>query len=72
MLLLLALPMSSPRDDSKTKKQIAADVVTEYLILSDNMTMIYISPDLFGSAFKEDLDLRNLISPPIVPLDSDL
>jgi hypothetical protein len=57
------------QDVSKAKKQIATDVVTEYLIGSNNMAMIYISPDPFGSAFK-DLDPHNLISSPIVPLDS--
>ena len=44
-------------DTNKTKRQIAADVVGDYLIGSDDMTMIYISPDPFGSAFEEDLDL---------------
>ena len=46
------------KDDNKTKKQIAADVVAEYLIESNNTTMIYVSPDPFGSAFEEDIDLR--------------
>ena len=46
------------RDDNKSKKQIAADVVTEYLIGPDDMAMIYVSPDPFGSAFKENLDIR--------------
>ena len=46
------------KDEHKTKKQIAADVVTEYLIGSDDLAMIYVSPDPFASAFEEDLDLR--------------
>ncbi len=39
------------KDDSKTKKQIAANVVAEYLTGHDDMAMIYVSPDPFGSAF---------------------
>ena len=46
------------KDDNKTKKQIAADVVAEYIIGSNDMAMIYVSPDPFGSAFEEELDLR--------------
>jgi len=46
------------KDEQKTKKQIAADVVSEYLIGSDDMAMIYVSPDPFASTFEEDLDLR--------------
>jgi hypothetical protein len=46
------------KDEQKTKKQIAADVVSEYLIGSDDMAMIYVSPDPFATAFEEDLDLR--------------
>jgi hypothetical protein len=46
------------KDDNKTKKQIAADVVAEYLIGSNDMAMIYISPDPFGSAFEEEINLR--------------
>ena len=45
------------KDDNKTKKQIAADVVAEYLIGSNNMAMIYVSPDIFGSAFEEEIYL---------------
>ena len=48
------------KDDNKTKKQIAADVVAEYLIGSHDMAMIYVSPDLFGLAFEEELDLRKV------------
>jgi hypothetical protein len=47
-------------DDHKSKTQIAADVVTEYLIGLDDMAMVYISPDPFGSAFEEELDLRKV------------
>jgi hypothetical protein len=46
------------KNDNKTKKQIGADVVADYLIRSDNMAMIYVSPNPFGSAFEDDLDLR--------------
>ena len=34
------------KDTNKTKKQIVADVVADYLIGSDNMAMIYVFPDL--------------------------
>ncbi len=40
------------------KKQLAADVVAEYLIGVDDMAMVYVSPDPFQSAFEEELDLR--------------
>ena len=46
------------KDDNKSKKQIAADVVAEYLIGADNMAMVYVSPDPYGTAFEEELDLR--------------
>ena len=46
------------KDVSKTKKQLAADVVAEYLIGLHDMAMIYVSPDPFGLAFEEELDLR--------------
>ena len=46
------------KDDNKTKKQIAADVVAEYLIGSNDMAMIYVSLDPFGSAFEEEINLR--------------
>ncbi len=42
----------------KLKKEIAADVVTEYLIRASDLEMIYISPDPYGRTFKEELDLR--------------
>ena len=45
------------KDDNKTKKQITADVVAEYLIGSNDTAMIYVSPDPFGAAFEEELDL---------------
>jgi hypothetical protein len=42
----------------KSKKEIAADVVTEYLIGASDLEMIYISPDPYGRTFQEELDLR--------------
>jgi hypothetical protein len=47
-----------PNNNTKSKKQIAADVVSEYLIGADDMAMVYVSPDPFSSAFEEELDLR--------------
>jgi hypothetical protein len=41
-----------------SKKDIAAEVVKEYLIGAKDMAMIYISPDAFYGAFEEELDLR--------------
>jgi len=43
---------------TNSKKQLAADVVAEYLIGVDDMAMVYVSPDPFRSAFEEELDLR--------------
>jgi hypothetical protein len=48
----------SHNDGPWLKKHIAADVVTEYLIGASDMAMIYVSPDQYGSAFEEELDLR--------------
>ncbi len=45
-------------DGPQWKKHIAADVVAEYLIGALDMAMIYVSPDPYGSAFEEELDLR--------------
>ena len=42
----------------RSKKQIAADVVAEYFINASDMATVYISPDPYGSAFEEDLNLR--------------
>ncbi len=44
--------------DQSSKKQIAADVVLEYLIGASDMAMIYVSPDPYGTAFKEELNLH--------------
>ncbi len=44
--------------DQHSKKQIAANVVLEYLIGASDMAMIYVSPDPYGTAFEEELDLR--------------
>jgi hypothetical protein len=41
-----------------SKKDIAAEVIREYLIGKDDMATIYISPDPFYGAFEEELDLR--------------
>jgi hypothetical protein len=39
------------------KKDIAVEVIREYLIGKEDMAMIYISPDPFYGAFEEELDL---------------
>ncbi len=41
----------------KRKKDITAEVMSEYLIGPGDMAMVYISPDPFYGAFKEELDL---------------
>jgi hypothetical protein len=41
-----------------SKKDIAAEVVWEFSIGHDDMAMVYLSPDPFYGAFKEELDLR--------------
>ena len=41
-----------------TKKEIAAEVMSEYSIGVYDMATVYISPDPFYGAFEEDLDLR--------------
>jgi hypothetical protein len=40
-----------------TKKNIAAKVVTEFMIGSKDMEMLYISPDPYYQAFEEELNL---------------
>ncbi len=45
------------KSPAKSKKDIAAEVVMEYLIGAKDMAMVYISPDPFYGAFKEELDL---------------
>ena len=47
-----------PRTD--TQKQTAADVVSNYLINSEDMAMIYVSPDPYATVFEEKLDLRKM------------
>ncbi len=42
----------------KSQKAIAADIVSEYLIGMSDMVMIYVSPDPYGGAFEEELDLH--------------
>jgi hypothetical protein len=44
-------------EDHRSKKEIAADVVSQYLIGASDMVMIYVSPDPYGTAFKEEFDL---------------
>jgi hypothetical protein len=44
--------------DHRSKKEIAADVVSQYLIGASDMAMIYVSQDPYGTAFEEELDLR--------------
>ena len=51
-------PRVRSNNNTNSKKQIAADIVSEYLIGVDDMAMVYISPDPFSSAFEEELDLR--------------
>jgi len=41
-----------------SKKDLAAEIVRDYLIGHEDMAMIYLSPDPFYGAFKEKLDLR--------------
>jgi hypothetical protein len=43
-----------------SKKDVAAEVVREFLIGHDDMATVYLSPDPFYGAFEEDLDLRTL------------
>jgi hypothetical protein len=50
------------KDSYKSKKQIAADVVSEYLIGPGDMAIVYVSPDPFGSAFEEEINLRKFDS----------
>jgi hypothetical protein len=45
-------------EDHRSKKDLAAKVVSQYLIGTSNMAMIYVSPDLYGTAFEEKLNLR--------------
>ena len=39
-------------------KRTAAEVVSDYLINSEDMSMIYVSPDRYATVFEEELDLR--------------
>jgi hypothetical protein len=49
---------TSPGGLPKSKKQIASEVVTEYLIGQHGMDTIYMSPDPYGQSFEESIDLR--------------
>ena len=41
-----------------TQKKTAAEVVSHYLINSEDMSMIYVSPDPYATVFEEEIDLR--------------
>ena len=43
-----------------TQKKTAAEVVSDYLINSEDMAMIYMSPDPYATVFEEELDLRKM------------
>ena len=43
-----------------TQKKTAAEVVSHYLINSEDMSMIYVSPDPYATVFEEEIDLRKL------------
>jgi hypothetical protein len=45
------------KDKQKSKKAIAADVISEYLIGATDMAMTQISPDPYWSTFDEEMDL---------------
>jgi hypothetical protein len=45
-------------EDHRSKKDLAANVVSQYLIGASDMAMIYVSPDPYGTAFEEELDIR--------------
>ncbi len=47
------------KDDTKSKKAIAADIVLEYLINALDMAMVYVSPDPYGMASEEELSTFN-------------
>jgi hypothetical protein len=44
-------------EDHHCKKDLAGKVVSQYLIGASDMAMIYVSPDPYGTAFEEELDL---------------
>jgi hypothetical protein len=50
-----AVRVKSP---AMSKKDIVVEVVREFLIGHDDMAMVYLSPNPFYGAFKEELDLR--------------
>ncbi len=43
-----------------TQKKTATKVVLDYLINSEDMAMIYVSPDPYATVFEEELDLRKM------------
>ena len=43
-----------------TQKKTAAEVVSHYLINSDDMAMIYVSPDPYATVFEEELNLQKM------------
>jgi hypothetical protein len=47
-------------EDHRSKKDLAAEVVSQYLIGASDMAMIYVAPDPYGTAFEEELDRQKL------------
>ena len=43
-----------------TQKKTAAEVVSNYLINSEDMAMIYVSPDPYATIFEEELNLQQI------------
>ena len=60
MPLLPVLPLHNHRQAQNlpTKKDLAAELVTQYFIGKHDTATIYMSPDPYHQAFEEDLDLR--------------
>jgi len=50
--------MSYLRPLLDSNRKTTTNVVAEYLIGADDMAMVYVSPDPYGTAFEEELDLR--------------
>jgi hypothetical protein len=50
--------LQSNRNKTPTNKQLAAELVTQYLISGEDMATIYMSPDPYHQAFEEELNLR--------------
>jgi hypothetical protein len=52
-----------------TQKKTAAEVVSNYLINSEDMAMIYVSPDPYATVFEEELNLQKITLIVILLLD---